>query len=122
MFLEVGTNIGTVAARFASEGVPVLTLEANPTNYVRVMAWQCLNHFERPFVAVNQAINTDDNGPGLYMRGWGGGCQCGWVAGSYTGALKEMPGLVQVPPVTVNSLAYGKDSMANQDYQRLEAT
>ncbi len=42
-----------------------------------------------------------------------------WVAGSYT-ALKEMPGLVQVPPVTVDSLAYGKDSMANQDYQGLE--
>jgi hypothetical protein len=41
------------------------------------------------------------------------------VGGSYT-ALKQMPGLVQVPPATVDSLAYGKDSMAKQDYQGLE--
>jgi hypothetical protein len=54
MFLEVGTNIlGTVDARFASEGVPVLMVEANPTNNVSVMALQCLNHFEKPFVAAN---------------------------------------------------------------------
>jgi hypothetical protein len=86
------------------------------------MTWQSLNHFERPFVAVNQAINTDDNGPGLYMRGWlPGACANvgGWLDHTLA-ALKEMPGLVQVPPVTVNSLAYGKDSMPNQDYQGLE--
>lgn len=57
------------------------------------------------------------------MRGWGACSACSQAAnvgGSYT-ALKEMPGFVQVlPPVTVNSLAYGKDSMANQDYQGLE--
>jgi hypothetical protein len=104
------------------------------------MTWQSLNHFERPFVAVNQAINTDDNGPGLYMRGWLPGA-CANVGGwldhtlaalkempglvqvppvTVNSALKEMPGLVQVPPVTVNSLAYGKDSMPNHDYQGLE--
>lgn len=107
IFLQVGMNIGTVAAQFASRGVPVLTVEANPENYVRVMASQCLNHFEKPFVAINRAVTTDDNGPGLFVQGHGSN-----QGTSHT--LKESePRLVQISPVTVDSLAYGEDSMAN---------
>lgn len=114
MFLEVGTNIGTVSTQFASRGVPVLTVEANPNNYVRVRASQCFNHFEKPFVAVNRAVTTDDNGPGLFVGGWGGNM------GTAHTATSKRPGWVEVPPVTVDSLAYGEGSMAKHDYNGLD--
>lgn len=128
IFLEVGTNIGTVSMRVAAERIaPVLTVEANPDNYVRARVSRCLNQIPlRDYVAVNRAVSSDDNGSDLIVQSleynMGGSSVTTRESLARASPMLSAKQQVTIKSVTVDSMVYGEGSMSGFDYGGINLT